>query len=413
MKTASVIDLPRETLDPKTWDTSKKPSPLLPQHREFILKNLHDYLKSVGIEGNEQWVNFLYADGSLLTYQWADDSDFDTYMLINWDMFRAANVGLMLELMSNNDIASLLTKLFRKSLDGKLLPGTNHPVTYYVRGDELRQSSDAIYDILNNKWLREPPQLPEEYDPEEHFKDVWQSVLKYAKDLDEKIGEVKRDIIDYEKFKEALQYTPYEDGKKYKFIEKKLNKKLKEINDEITDLMKEFEEIHEQRKEEFLKEDAESAVELWKWSKSWAPGNLQYKFLERYKYIALLHAIKQIYAASEDEIKEEDIPKLKEVLLRGSLEDSKAVLLEYYNKLARRGMVKRAGLISEFDLSLIESGINIMSPIMFLSGNPILIMIIMILKKLVEKARAKMQEKGKSELRDEELGIRSLEELKY
>lgn len=410
MTTASVIDIPKMSLDGTVWDISQKPAKLLPQHQEFVLSNLKGFLSSVGIEGVDHWLKSFYCDGSLLTYQWSEDSDFDTYMLVDWDMFRSANASPLVEKLSNDDAASMLTKLFRGSLDGKLLPGTDHPVTYYVRGDELQQSSDAVYDLLNNSWLKQPPDVPAEYDPEVQFADVWESVQKYAQELDEKIGEVRRDVIDYEKLKEALKYTTAEDDKKYKFIAKQLEKKLKEINDQISDLMREFEEIHEQRKEEFAKQDEESAAELWKWSKSWAPGNLQYKFLERYRYISILHAIKKIYKDSDDDLGEEDISKLKEVLFRGSSLQRMMTLVAYHDSLRKvyygrcktsgveARWIRRAALISDWDLSLISQGIDIMSPILFLSGNPVLIMIVYILKKLVEKVRRKEEIRSLSEL---------------
>jgi hypothetical protein len=297
---ASILDYPQAHLDPAVFDLATDPPRLKEKVRKEVVDRLFSFWKSLGIADPEKWVYAIYADGSELTYQWRKTSDFDVYVLINWEDFKST-VPMKLSL-TPAQIATLLTNINRNQLDGKPITGTNHPVTYYVRPDHGIQGSDAIYDLLTNQWVKSPEHLSV-FDPEEKFGTIWNEAQAIAKLIDINTGEVKRDLVDYERIKEYLSGL---DREAQDWLLGKLEVKISEIDSGIGSLLRKFEEVHEERKKVYM-DPGEKA--------SWQSGNVIWKFLERYGYVELLHELKKALKGTGGEVKtHEDVVKVEEVL---------------------------------------------------------------------------------------------------
>ena len=89
--------------------------------------------------------------GSILTKRYRDDADLD--MNILFDVPEEDREEARKELASS-----------LRSINGKLVPGTKHPINYYVITDpELKKKNDAmadgVYDIDENEFVRRPTKI--------------------------------------------------------------------------------------------------------------------------------------------------------------------------------------------------------------------------------------------------------------
>ena len=117
-----------------------------------------------------------------------------------------------------------------KDINGKLVPGTKHPVNYYVITDpELKKKNDAmadgVFDIDENEFIRKPTE--DTFDPEKYEAEF----QKKVQEIDVVRGELKRDIIDYEELKDLSTDDVLN-------LQDRVNKKLDEIEDSIRDIIK-------------------------------------------------------------------------------------------------------------------------------------------------------------------------------
>ena len=87
------------------------------------------------------------------------------------------------------------------NIQGKLIPGTQHPINYYIITDKetydnQNKKADAVYDIEGNKFIKRPDDF--EFNVDDYLADF----NKKVQELDVIKGELKRDIIDYNELKE-------------------------------------------------------------------------------------------------------------------------------------------------------------------------------------------------------------------
>ena len=86
--------------------------------------------------------------GSILTKKYRDDADLDMNILFDVPEKDREEV--------RKELATSL-----RNINGKLVPGTKHPINYYVITDpELKKKNDAmadgVFDIDENEFVRRP-----------------------------------------------------------------------------------------------------------------------------------------------------------------------------------------------------------------------------------------------------------------
>ena len=116
------------------------------------------------------------------------------------------------------------------NIQGKLIPGTKHPINFYFITDmktynDQEKKADAVFDIEDNKFIKRPEEFT--FDPNLYVKDF----EKKVQEIDVVKGELKRDIIDYRE----LEGLTNDDVLN---LQDKINTKLDEIEDSIRDIIK-------------------------------------------------------------------------------------------------------------------------------------------------------------------------------
>jgi len=298
-KLAAVIDYPRDTL---STDLFKDNKVLLPKIEDFIYDIVYSTLDDLEIP--EDALKALYIYGSILTNQWVGTTDVDLRILLDAAKTHAAYPEYNGE---------QLFDLVKDSLDSTYVGETQHVLnaTFVIEGDDTEVAksplgstkNDALYDVMNRKFIVPPWFEQEDFDPDKEFIDDKRIADDIIRQLDNILMETREDVIDYSIIEESINKVKYPD-----VLREKLANKLEEIESDITKLIKEYNYIKDKRTQG-LTDDAKKDLDE---SRHWAPENVQYKYLERYHYIRLLKDLKHEF---KDGVEKSDIPKLKDKLM--------------------------------------------------------------------------------------------------
>ncbi len=128
----SVLDSPKKTLSKELFDKNLK---IKEKYRKEIINIFEDWKDRFIPKAKIKKINLL---GSMTTFQYGETSDID--------------VNILTDLTDSN------LKIYYKLLpNGNLLSGTQHPINFYLTNETSGiDKSPALYDLLENKWLREP-----------------------------------------------------------------------------------------------------------------------------------------------------------------------------------------------------------------------------------------------------------------
>jgi len=250
----SIIDIPRRTYAPGVFDDADTDNPKLKQKvLDIIKKDLKTFEKF----GPVVSVKLI---GSILGKRYRNDADLDIDILIDLPPEDRETIGLKA----------------RKSvslINGRNIPGTKHPINYYVQSDPAvndahLETADGIFDVFKQKMEKRPKD--HKFDPK-----VYQAEFeKKVSEIDVVKGELKRDIIDYEELKEL---SP----KDIEGLQKKISEKLKEIEDAIEKFSKMGDELMQARRDLFnrpmtpeeIKKEQENYI-----GQSGGPGSLMFTY---------------------------------------------------------------------------------------------------------------------------------------
>ena len=186
------------------------------------------------------------------------------------------------------------------NIQGKLIPGTKHPVNYYLITDQetyedQNKKADAVFDIESNKFIKRPD-------------DFTFDINLYIKDFDKKVqeidvikGELKRDIIDYD---ELSELKPGE----IKGLQDKVNGKLKEIETDLQDIINIGDTVDVERRAAFDTDMTPDQIRTYG-IKNRLPKNVIYKMLEKYHYLTFFKRCRKIL--DDGEVSDAEIDSLK------------------------------------------------------------------------------------------------------
>ena len=284
----SIIDIPRKTYAKAVFDDADTNNPKI----KPSVKALID--KQIEMFEEEYPVVKVGLIGSILTKRYRADADLDLNVLfkVPQDKREEERVRLSKKYLSTTS---------PDSIQGKNIPGTQHPINFYFITDiktynDQEKKADAVFDIENNKFIKRPDDFT--FDKSIYIKDLERKV----QEIDVVKGELKRDIIDYDELKE-LQPDDILN------LQELINDKLEEIEDSIEDIIKIGDGVDAERRAAF--DTDMSPDEIRKYGiKNRLPKNVVYKMLEKYHYLKFFKKCKAIL--DDGEVTDAEVDSLKE-----------------------------------------------------------------------------------------------------
>lgn len=175
MQTESVLDRPREGLDPVVWSPDEDGSYVLsPEAREKVSRIVAWALKEFRIKLFKASLT-----GSITSNQWKEDSDIDIHIVT------PAVTEKNRERM-NGDLRKRFAEFSEKNPE-KVKIG-DHPIEVYFQPNEFQDlMSVGCYDVVDDKWLVGPELKPVDYDP---VSDFWDEDMDLVEKVVKKAGEI-------------------------------------------------------------------------------------------------------------------------------------------------------------------------------------------------------------------------------
>ena len=301
----SIIDIPRRTYAPGVFDNADSKDPKI---KPSVKKLIDDQIK---IFEKEYPVIKIALIGSILTKRYRNDADLDINVLFDVpkDKQEDERVNLSQKYLSAKN---------PKNIQGKLIPGTKHPINYYFitdqkTYDDQNKKADAVFDIENDKFIKRPEDFT--FDTNLYIKEFERKV----QELDVVKGELKRDIIDYH---ELVELQPDD----ILNLQEKINEKLEEIEDSIKEIIKIGDGVDADRRAAFAGDMTPDEIRKYG-VKNRLPKNVIYKMLEKYHYLKFYKKCKQILddgKVTDDEIKSltsEDIDNMTQESIASTWDD--------------------------------------------------------------------------------------------
>ena len=283
----SIIDTPRITYAPGVFDDADTSDPKIKTSvKKLIDAQIKEFAK-------EYPVIKIGLVGSILTKRYRNDADLDFNILFDVPKDKQEDERLRLS-------KQFLSAKNPDNIQGKLIPGTKHPINYYLITDnktyqDQEDKADAVFDYRNNKFIKRPEDYT--FDINLYLKDF----QKKVDEIDVVKGELKRDIVDYDELKELKAGD-------IKNLQDKVNGKLKEIEKDIQDVIKIGDTVDAERRAAFDTDMSPDEIKTFS-IKNRLPKNVVYKMLEKYHYLTFWKKCKKIL--DDGKVTDAEIDSLK------------------------------------------------------------------------------------------------------
>ena len=283
----SIIDTPRRTYAPGVFDDADTSDPKIKASvKKLIDAQIKEFAK-------EYPVIKIGLVGSILTKRYRNDADLDFNILFDVPKEKQEDERIRLS-------KQFLSASNPDNIQGKLIPGTKHPINYYLITDnktyqDQEDKADAVFDYRNNKFIKRPEDYT--FDMNLYLKDF----QKKVDEIDIVKGELKRDIVDYDELKELKAGD-------IKNLQDKVNGKLKEIEKDIQDIIKIGDTVNAERRAAFDTDMSPDEIKTFS-IKNRLPKNVVYKMLEKYHYLKFWKKCKKIL--DDGKVTDAEIDSLK------------------------------------------------------------------------------------------------------
>ena len=276
----SVVSLSKEDLDPGVFNAKENGSPVLRDSIKIqILKDVDQIRMVLPV------VNFVII-GSILTKNYDRHTDIDVTVQVDAELV--------------DDISTAEVMHLLKQLNGNLAADTQHPINYYIITHDIDESkAEAIYDIVNEKWLK----TPRAYEPDvEKWSAKFQETLKT---IDIATGALRRDLIDLSEIRSL-------DTKNMKYLRFMMKQKLSQIEELINQLIGTYRDVRVSRHLAFDRFLTPQELQIYG-SRNHLPENILYKLLEKYYYIQFIKKLEHILD-ERNELELSDVPKVRKAM---------------------------------------------------------------------------------------------------
>jgi hypothetical protein len=290
----SSIDFPREDLDPAIWDKEDDIYTLREDVKKKILAVLEKYPDVPLLEIAEE----IRVVGSLCTNQFLGTADLDCHIVPkDIDDWSEEDVDKVIKWFNTN----------RDKIGGWI---SEHPLEVYIQLQPAQDlMSDGCYNLLEDEWLVGPKIVPMSSDPYEDFSHIADDIRNTVEDADKLFGELKRDVIDFEVIKVAMERMSGEDKDR---LLQKLEDKLNELENDIEALYKKKGEWTDARRKASKPETPEQALKDVELAKHWKDVNATFKFVNRYKYMRTIKNLKDLLA--DGQVSPDEVDKIKSIM---------------------------------------------------------------------------------------------------
>jgi len=146
---ANILDEVHQYLSPDVWQDASSPMPILrPEINDWVSKFVIDAFARHGYTDMDSWLS-LVLTGSLTTYQYSPNSDFDISVFVDAESFPEWSRAEMIAIMMDE-------------CEGMIVPGTSHELQCYVVSNEFRREDlykpglRSAYDLATDKWIVAP-----------------------------------------------------------------------------------------------------------------------------------------------------------------------------------------------------------------------------------------------------------------
>ena len=297
----SVIDIPRRTYAPDVFDDEDTSDPKIKANvKAMIDKQIKEFEK-------EYPVMKTTLIGSILTKRYRNDADLDINVLFEVPLEKQEDERLRLS-------KQFLSSKNPDNIQGKLIPGTKHPVNYYIitdkeTYDDQNEKADAVFDIESNRFIKRPEDFT--FDINLYLKDF----EKKVQEIDVIKGELKRDVIDYDDLKE-LEPSDVRD------IKDRVDAKVQEIKKDLQDIIDIGDKVDAERRAAFDRDMTPDEIRAYG-IKNRLPKAVIYKMLEKYHYITFFKRCKEIL--DDGEVSDDEIDSLKGGYVESAQSETRAV----------------------------------------------------------------------------------------
>jgi len=257
----SILDPSSDKLSTEIWDKNQKLKKSVKVH---IMKRLEAWLKNY----TNKKPKLLFLLGGMTGLQYTPTSDVDVNFVIEVD-------------------DETIKKMRNELPNGKNLPGTKHPVNFFVAQKEPEdwQRAGPIYDMLRDRWKKPPTtdQIKQSVIIE-NYRVVIEMARFFMAGLDAMLTEYHADVAAYNSYESYRPGMKSEEDKKS--LEELIKFKLQEIVSDIDGVRLAYHILHSLRKEAFEKEKffQISTQIIIKDSANSSINNMIYKYIEKLGY---------------------------------------------------------------------------------------------------------------------------------
>jgi len=268
----SIIDIPRRTYAPAVFNDADTNDPKIkPSVKAQIEKQLKVF-------ESEYPVLQYSLIGSILTKRYRNDADLDINVLFDVPLGQREDERVRLS-------KKYLSASNPDNIQGKVIPGTEHPINYYfitdkATYDDQNRKADAVFDIERDVFVKRP---------EDFVFDVDMYIGQFTRkvqELDVVKGELTRDIIDYNELKDLSSNDVLN-------LQDKIKDKLEEIEDDLRVIIRIGDGVDTDRRAAFDTDMAPDEIRDYG-VKNRLPKNVIYKMLEKYHYLKFYKKCKKI-----------------------------------------------------------------------------------------------------------------------
>lgn len=277
----SMIDWTRSSLDMRVFDRVGGKYLMKPDIVSFVKHIVRQ------IDQDIVTVNDYFIKGSILSFQWLKNTDFD--ILIEID-----------------DVSEGEWRRIQDEIDDRFtidVPGTEHPLQIYAhRGNYDLRNADGVYHLKGDRggWIKGP------YDVRVNIDEYMDKFTKIVASIDTSTGKLKRDLIDYEIMKDLPVSEIYG-------LESEIKSKIEDIDEHVRELVAQYKHVKDLRHKAFDRDM--SSEEIAKYGRKNAlPDNVIHKLLERYYYLTWMRELDHMIDGGEAIDTESEVQSVRDAL---------------------------------------------------------------------------------------------------